>query len=292
MFHSFDLVSGVDEFLKYGSVTLLSDFFKESNNTQSNRTNKSKLVQKFKDSMEKVSESLQVCCPSGVWEGIEKLQAAMKETELYLSEKHEGSKEAVFFQLLDKVKEEYGSLLLEKKDENGRLLKDYLGLIEWCINKNMIQQAITFYETMVPEFLADEKLLFWDESVSCGLRVKKALETEAVSRHKGDGSAYTFVNIIFGLAYYKNRLKFYQEIGKPELYAKRSFKDIIDGNFIKSKLPTYRLRELNDIKGDYEKLKNNMRNRMNHGKNELYSRNIIEEELRNALENLKKINES
>lgn len=235
LFRSFDLVSGVDEFLKYGSVTLLSDFFEESNNTQSNQTNESKLVQKFKDSMEKVSESLQVCCPSGVWEGIEKLQAAMKETELYLSEKHEGSKEAVFFQLLDKVKEEYGSLLLEKKDENGRLLKDYLGLIEWCINKNMIQQAITFYETMVPEFLVDEKLLYWDESTQFGIDVKYALETKEVYRFEADGNSYTFINIVFGRNDYDSRIKFYKTIGNTKLN-KHSILDTIDGRYIKSKL--------------------------------------------------------
>ena len=50
------------------------------------------------------------------------------------------------------------------KDEYGDLLKDpnILDLIIWCVNRGLIQQALTFIESMLPYYYQDKEILFFD----------------------------------------------------------------------------------------------------------------------------------
>ena len=50
------------------------------------------------------------------------------------------------------------------KDEYGDLLKDpnILDLIIWCVNRVLIQQALTFIESMLPYYYQDKEILYFN----------------------------------------------------------------------------------------------------------------------------------
>lgn len=50
------------------------------------------------------------------------------------------------------------------KDEYGDLLKapNILDLIIWCVNRGLIQQALTFIESMLPYYYREKKILYFD----------------------------------------------------------------------------------------------------------------------------------
>ena len=50
------------------------------------------------------------------------------------------------------------------KDEYGDLLKDpnVLDRIIWCVNRGLIQQALTFIESMLPYYYQDKEILYFN----------------------------------------------------------------------------------------------------------------------------------
>lgn len=189
LFKAFDLISGTDEFFEYGSVDRISEFFKEDNldqiELQSDFNNERNLTIEIQELMKIISENLRVCRASETWSAFCELRTKIKIVQEYCkSENIKGSKYQVFFSLLDNVEQEYGTLLDDEKEN------DYLGLIEWCKEKKMLQQALTFYEDLVPLLLVDKEVIYWNKSVI----TEKMIEKQ--TRFTKDDNRYTFVNSI------------------------------------------------------------------------------------------------
>lgn len=186
LFDTFDLISGTDEFFQYGGVKKLSDFLDKAKLNSVGLEQEREMANKIKSSMEKVSDSLAVCCVEDAWEALSELRKNINTTREYCQkDSNNGSKYKVFFHLLENIEREYGELLNKDKE------KDYLGLIEWCNNKCMIQQALTFFEDAIPEVIVEKHLIYWDE---------KKLTPDCINagnRFPQDALEYTFINSIY-----------------------------------------------------------------------------------------------
>ena len=153
-FNIFSFFSGINDFLHFGNADVLSEYF-DSKNEFSYLTGADPAVQntarQITKHMQKISLGAQMSDPKPFLEGLKELG---EEFEAGVSEDGnsilKGTSLGIFEQ---KIKDEYGDLL---KDPN------ILDLIIWCVNRGLIQQALTFIESMLPYYYQDKEILFFD----------------------------------------------------------------------------------------------------------------------------------
>lgn len=137
-----NFVSGMNEFLRYGRVDQLKEYYNGKNDSPE---------MPIIDEMEGFAEALQICDTRKIEETVEKLGEEIKKYE----ESAERSSE--FFSIfLDEVKKQYGDIL-EKKECNG------IALVKWLYENKFYQQALTYIEARIPEEIigkeGEERLL-------------------------------------------------------------------------------------------------------------------------------------
>jgi hypothetical protein len=182
-FNIFNFFSGINDFLHFGNADILSEYF-DMKKDVSYLAGADPIVQKTAKQivkhMQKISLGAQMSDPKAFLEGLKELGnefeknggSSLKGTTLGIFEK--------------KIKDEYGSLLTNP---------NILDLIIWCIDHGLIQQALTFIESMLPYYYWDKKLLYFD---------KEQLK-------KFDEDAYIAFNRYIG------RLRFNQQKSNKEL---------------------------------------------------------------------------
>lgn len=153
-YRSFDLISGLNEFQRYGSVDTLKSYLAAFPQPP----------QELKDliaAMENVYNSLSMCRISELEDNLAELRSkleAAKNSEVLKNS------DPLLYQLLD---------LFEKK--YPRLENTYTQL-QWCLDNNLIQQALTLFNERIPKYLitdckyitvdmADEDFLDWTDDV-------------------------------------------------------------------------------------------------------------------------------
>lgn len=150
-FNVFNFFSGINEFLHFGNADILSEYV-DIKSDFSYLTGADPSVQKIakqivKD-MQKISYGVQMSDPRAFMEGLKELGNEFdKSSESNL-------KNTPFGILEQKIKDEYGSLLTNP---------NILDLIIWCVEHGLIQQALTFVESMLPYYYWDKKLLYFDK---------------------------------------------------------------------------------------------------------------------------------
>lgn len=154
-FNIFSFFSGINDFLHFGNADVLSEYF-DSKNEFSYLTGADPAVQntarQITKHMQKISLGAQMSDPKSFLEGLKELG---EEFEAGVSEDGnsilKGTSLGIFEQ---KIKDEYGNLLTNP---------NILDLIIWCVNRGLIQQALTFIESMLPYYYQDKKLLYSDK---------------------------------------------------------------------------------------------------------------------------------
>lgn len=153
-FNIFSFFSGINDFLHFGNADVLSEYF-DSKNEFSYLTGADPAVQKIAkqtiEHMKKISLGAQMSDPKAFIEGLKELgnefQTGVSEDGKSILK---GTSLGIFEQ---KIKDEYGDLL---KAPN------ILDLIIWCVNRGLIQQALTFIESMLPYYYREKKILYFD----------------------------------------------------------------------------------------------------------------------------------
>lgn len=144
----FDFVSGMNEFINYGSDRLLQEFYKHDDDA----SNKDIL-----DAIHEISNGTQMCNPAGYRDGIKHLRELIGQTSSEEeTSSEEGASEEETPSLLDMfsdyIKYDYGELLMS--DNPSAVL-----IIERCLNKGLMQQALTFIESMMPDEFIKHRIL-------------------------------------------------------------------------------------------------------------------------------------
>lgn len=160
VYRFFDLVAGAKEFVNYGSVIELNNYFAKEKETSAE-------LKGLLYAMENFSESIKLCkygefkkAIRELGENIElflqKLDAQRDANDRLFSTmlpKPDAQKDAndrLFSTILPIIQKSYEPLLASDND---------LEIIDWCIKRGYLQQAMTLYTERVPEFIFDKGLL-------------------------------------------------------------------------------------------------------------------------------------
>lgn len=155
----FDFISGLNEFTGYGRAEKLNEFIEKSKEigaiTISEQANNVLLM------INKVADHIQLCRSSTIGNAIGELVNTIQNYE-----KTDIVHEPVFDYLIEDIKNNYKDIY-EKKD------RTIPNIIKWCLDKKLIQQAATFYAELLPKYLVDESILYfdtreWEEVETCG----------------------------------------------------------------------------------------------------------------------------
>lgn len=120
----FDLVGGMQELASFGSVKTLRDYYGDAAEQK---------VKILLDAMEGLQEDITLCRTGKLDQRIEVFNTAMKEAE--------SCEDPLVRALLPAFQDKFGKKL------------SIPGLILWCINSDMLQQALTIYRERIPAYI-------------------------------------------------------------------------------------------------------------------------------------------
>jgi|GEM_PF-1445735 len=137
----FDLISGVEEFVQFGSIHTLQRYFERSAESQSTE------LLNLLTAMKNFSDGIRLCRTDAIRPIMADLR---KRIEIFEGSGGKSSEEHIFLQLLQRVKEEYA--LVTQADASE------LDVIRWCMKKGHWQQAMTFATERLPIYIVDHHI--------------------------------------------------------------------------------------------------------------------------------------
>lgn len=140
VYDMFQLLNGVDQFVRTGNAELLQECYEKENDDA---------TKKLLEQMIKFSKAMSLCDIKNIDSIIADLDKAIKNYEQYASK--DSFMGMMFGDLMDIIKRK---LYIE----DGRKFT-YLKLIRWCVDNNMIQQALTLYIEKMPKYYYESNLL-------------------------------------------------------------------------------------------------------------------------------------
>lgn len=139
----YQLVAGAEAFVRYGSVDVLEDYFMGAAKISAS-------LKMLLAAMHTVSDVLKICRSGLIKEALKKLSKAI----MRFNKTHGGSmEEQLFAQLMQRIEQEYKPIISSRTTN--------LDIIEWCLNKGFLQQAMTFSTELLPEYIVAKKYLYF-----------------------------------------------------------------------------------------------------------------------------------
>lgn len=137
VFGCIDLVSGINEYINYGRIKGLKSYFGHCEDEK---------IKSILKSMETFAKYLQLCRTEYVFENKEQLKLKLHDYLDYAdSNPKKDTYEVLFSYVVRDILDGYRSLF------EG----DIAEIIGWCVDRDFIQQALTFYAERVPVYLYD-----------------------------------------------------------------------------------------------------------------------------------------
>lgn len=155
-YQMFQLINATNEFLNTGSAKQLDDFFKPLDTTCGEDTDKaSNLVKEIVGLMKKYSEMINVCNLDKLDDTVRKLVDKIDE---FTQDESDNLYSQMFRSILPIIKER---LYLERViDENdNKKVVNYSYIIKWCLDNDMLQQALTLYVECMPKYYFDKEII-------------------------------------------------------------------------------------------------------------------------------------
>ena len=135
----FQLISGVEEFINFGSVKVLQEYYK--NQTENISAN----LQNLLDAMKNFAEAIKLCRYGQFKNSVEKLHDAIND----FSADENNLNDILMSRLIERIKQEYKMLIATRG-------VDDLKIIRWCVEKGYLQQALTLYTERIPEYVGEK----------------------------------------------------------------------------------------------------------------------------------------
>ena len=142
IYDMFQLISGVEEFVQFGSVKALKKYYEVY------KDNLSTPLKKLINAMENFSEAIKLCHYGQFRESIENLHDAVNDFE----SDSENVQDILMARLIGRIKKDYEQLIKTRE-------LDDLRVIRWCIDNGYMQQALTLYTERVPEYLGQKNFV-------------------------------------------------------------------------------------------------------------------------------------
>ena len=143
----FDFVSGMKEFLEYGDPSIMREYFKKRNYSIE--------IDELLSGMEEIQRGLNLCNVNLYKKGLKTLRGIFRDDQEHTSEVYQ----SVEFQMFKEFfKYDYGDILL------GNATDRYVDIIERCVKKKQIQQALTFAESNITDDIFSSGILYFDRN--------------------------------------------------------------------------------------------------------------------------------
>lgn len=141
---TFDLISGAEEFVNFGSAQALQKYFVTRPGLK-----KSAELEHLLSAIDDFTAAIRLCHTSQFVPTIIALRQCIGAFEKLPAK---SLQEGLLAEIIGTVEREYHGII---KEEATRL-----DIIRWCIAKKFLQQAMTMYTEWIPEFLVDKKLYY------------------------------------------------------------------------------------------------------------------------------------
>ena len=190
----FQLISGVEEFVQFGSVKALDKYYEHQSGLSSDLKNLIAAMKNF-------AEQVKLCHYGQLKDAIRQLHKAVHDFEPDES----NAQDLLMARLIERIREMYAATIKYA----DRI--DDVELIQWCLDNDYVQQALTFYTERVPEYLGAHGLITQSPEESAKLdELLKAdvrnrwfyLLNESPSSFSGDNK-----KIMEGSRFYCNMIK-------------------------------------------------------------------------------------
>lgn len=136
VYRMFQLLNGVDQFTRTGNADLLKLCYQENDNP---------MITKLLDTIVEFSHEMSLCNIKRIDEILPQLNTELK---TYTSDSTDDLFECVFTDMVKLIRKKFGM------GDEGNL--SYLQLISWCVENNMLQQALVLYIEKMPEYYVEK----------------------------------------------------------------------------------------------------------------------------------------
>lgn len=136
----FQLIAGVEEFVNFGSVKALKNYYADKNLSEP--------LQKLLAAMENFAEAIKLCHYGQFSDAIINLHDAVRDFE----PSSDDVQDILMARLIERIREDYHRLIVNRD-------LDDLEVIRWCLEKDYLQQALTLYTERIPEYLGEKRLI-------------------------------------------------------------------------------------------------------------------------------------
>ena len=210
----FTLVSGADEFMNFGSVESLSDYFGSMD------AEPSKALEELVTAMNSFSDAIKICHTDRIKSELSYLG---RKLQAFQQEHGDSLEEGLFAELIDTIRHDYGDLLQENASD--------FSIIRWCVRKGFLQQAMTLCTEWLPLDFVKYDLAYTDDGLVM-------LECQQQGKKSGKSWQSFFINS-------------YNPGGhEPQSTGNKDAKDILKGDFL-AVLEGKKHLENTDIKASY-----------------------------------------
>lgn len=174
----FELVSGAAEFVNFGSVESLMDYFGDVEREPSPQ------LQKLLQAMQEFSDAIKICRTRMIKGTLHDLNEAI---QAFRCQHGDGLEETLFSSIIEVIEREYSSLIRSDADD--------ISIIRWCAQKGFLQQTMTLCTEWLPAYLVNHKVLYTvcnevqDECLEQGKTQGKSWELYFVSTYMGNGAS-------------------------------------------------------------------------------------------------------
>ena len=141
VYRMFNLVSGADEFVNFGSVKEIDDYFKGREQSDE--------LRHLLDTMRLFSDAIKICRTQIMRQSVHQLGDALQAFE---QTKDKSLQESLFLQIMDVFRTEYGKLLTDSVTD--------FDIIRWCVRKGFLQQAMTLCTEWLPTHIVEKKICY------------------------------------------------------------------------------------------------------------------------------------
>ena len=188
----FELLNGVNEFTSFGKSKTLSNYY---NNIWKDKE-EHKEIKDLINVMDKFSDMMSLCIVDDIDQIMEELNEKILKVKSVKDKKDLNNSENklmnyMFFNLIYEIKKKF------YLDKDNKIT--YISLIKWCLDNDLIQQALTLYVEKMPEYYATCKFYNIDE-----YSLKKTLQVSSTKSNEYTTIFYTklFKNIEYNKKYY------------------------------------------------------------------------------------------
>ncbi len=151
----YKLVAGADAFVSYGSSRAIEEYFCYDPDTDEAETAIGSERKTVLRAMRAFSDAIQICQTKKIPSTLLTLSTALQAFS-EMSEEVRTIEDRIFMQLIDTIRAGYGELL----DVPQSRAQHYAAIIRWCVDKGLLQQAMTLATEWIPVILIEWRIVY------------------------------------------------------------------------------------------------------------------------------------